>query len=144
MCSYEGSTSLFVLSLLCLCYVCISEVQTGNPLALCWSTEWQGLMTVGWRQNGGGSNGSHLSKDMEQPRKAGRASGLAEERGNGMESYMREEIIDWIGLWSWWGGPALIAFSSPCWWGRDSHPSLVGMVKHMAPNTGQLRSTTGY
>lgn len=49
----------------------------------------------------GGSNGSHRSKDTEQPRKAGRASGLAEGRGKGIESYMREEIIDWVGLCSW-------------------------------------------
>lgn len=40
---------------------------------------------------------SHLSKDIEQPRKAGRASRLAEGKGKGVKSYVIKGTGDWTG-----------------------------------------------
>lgn len=38
--------------------------------------------------------------------------------------------------------PILIAFSSSCWWGKDSLPRVMGKAEHRTPNPGQMRWTT--
>lgn len=38
----------------------------------------------------------------------------------------------------------LITSNSRIWWGRDTHPRVMGMTKHTTSSTGQKRSTAAY